>query len=171
MSPSSPSPPPPHPLPPLTLTSSLCFTLTWWSSHLCRCILQVLLHHALRQTRALARRPPMTPLALRHARVRRRRPPVLHLPLRPTRVWGRQLPRLLRVSPSRCTSTSVVRGRLCCFNHHWWPLLRQRRLHHRWPLLRRRRLHHRRGPQLPVSCRRCTTHCSFTDTRVMFTLW
>ena len=31
--------------------------------------------------------------------------------------------------------------------------------------------HHRRGPRLPVSRRRCTTHRSFTDTRNMFTLW
>jgi hypothetical protein len=176
MSPSSLSPPPPHPLPPVTLTCSLCFPLTRWSSHLCGGLLQVLLHRAPCRARVPARRPPAMPLALRPTRVQGHRPlvlprplrstrvrgccpPVLPRPLRSTRVQGRQLPHLLHISPSWCASTSAVCGLLHCLSHH------------RRPLLRRRRRRHRHGPWLPVSCCRCTTHHSFNDTHGMFTLW
>jgi hypothetical protein len=114
---------------------------------------------ALRPARVRGRRPSVLPWPLRSTRFRGRRPPVLPRPLRSTRVRGRRLPHLLRVSPSRCASTSAVCGLLRCLRHH------------RRPLLRRRRQHHRHSPRLPVSCRRCTTHRSFTDTRGMFTLW
>jgi len=117
MSLSSPSPPPPPHLPPPIRTPSLCFPLTRWSSHFYRCLLQVML------PRAPARRLPVTPLALRPARVRRRRPPELLLPLRPQRVRGRRLSHLLRVSPSRCTSTGAVCRRHRCLRHHRGPLL------------------------------------------------
>ena len=56
-----PSPPPPPPL--RILTSPLCFPLTWCSSHLYSCLLQVLLLRALRRGCAPARRLPVTPLA------------------------------------------------------------------------------------------------------------
>jgi hypothetical protein len=167
---SSLSPPPPHPLPPLTLTCSLCFPLTLWSSHLCRGLLQVLLHRdpcrarvparrllvtplALRPARIWGRRPPVLPRPLRSTRFRGRHPPVLPRPLRSTRVRGCRLPHLLRVSPSR--ARLPVTCAACSAR----------------PLLRRRRRHHRHSPRLPVSCRRCTTHRSFTDTHGMFTLW
>jgi hypothetical protein len=187
MSPSSLSPPPPHPLPTLTLTCSLCFPLTRWSSHLFRVFLQVLLHRAHCQDRAPARRPPVAlhparvwgrrppvlPRPLRLTRFRGPRPPVLPRPLRLTRVRGRRplvLPRplrltrvrgphLIRGSPCRCACTSAVRGRLHCLGHH------------RRPLLHRGHRYHHRSPRLPVSCHRCTTHRSFTDTHTMFTLW
>jgi len=44
-------------------------------------------------------------------------------------------------------------------------------LRHRRRLPRRRDRPRHRGTQLPGSPRRCTTLCSFTDTRVMFTRW
>ena len=166
----SPFPPPPLPLPPRSLTSPLCFPLTRWSSYLCSCFMQVLLRRALRRGRAPASRSPMTPLALLPARTSRG-----HLPgrppfLRPTRDPGRRLRPHRHTSPSRCSSTNNVLSRRRCLCCHRWPLLRRGHLCHRRLLLRRRHRHRRRGPRLLVSRRRCTTHRSFTDTRVMFTL-
>ena len=161
MSLSSPFPPPPL----RTLTYSLCFPLTRWSSHLCRYFLQVLLR------RAPARRSPGTPSGLYPARASRGH--LLARPLCTTRVSGHRLG--LRphrhASPSRCASTSDVPGGRRCLRRHRWPPLRRGHLRHRQRPLRQRHRHRRRGPQLPVSRRRCTTHRFFTDTRVMFTLW
>jgi len=95
---SFPFPPLPLLLPPWSMTSSLCFLLTRWSSHLCRCFLLVLLRHL----------SPVTPRGLYPARVSRG-----HLPARPLRmIWvlGRRL-RLRHhqhASPSQCVSTSTV---------------------------------------------------------------
>jgi len=117
-----------------------------------------------------ARRPPVRPLTLRPARVQRRRTPVLLLALRPARVRRPRLQHLLRVSHSRCVSTTAECGRLRCIwsrpRHH-----RRRLGHHRWPLLRRRHLRRHLRPRLPVSRSGCTTRLSCTVSRVMFTLW
>ena len=184
MSLSSPFPPPPPlRLPPRSLTSPLCFPLTRWSSHLSQCFLHVLLR----------RRSPVTPRGRYPARASRG-----HLPewsLRTTRVrlqphrhaspsrcastsdvpttWvpDRRLRPHRHASPSRCASTSDVSGWRRCLRRHRWPPLRRGHLRHRRRLPRRRHRHRRRGPQLVVSRRRCTTHRFCTDTRVMFTLW
>jgi hypothetical protein len=157
------------------LTSSPRFSLTRWSSHHW-CFLQVLLHRA----------PALLP-----APARRRRPLALLLPRRPARVRSPRLPRvspsrcastsgasdrprstrsrshphLRRVSPNRCASTSGVSGQLRC--------TRSRSRRHRPGIrLHRRHLHHRRlSRQQPKVCRRCTTRLFYTGTRVMFTLW
>ena len=148
--------------------------------------------------RALARRSPVTPRGLYPARASRGHLP--DRPLRTTRVPGRRLrlqphrhpspsrcsstsnvpmtrvpDKRLRphqhASPSQCASTSDMPGWRYCLRRHRWPPLRRGHLRHRQRLLRKRHQHRRRGPQLPGSRRRCTTHHFFTDTRVMFTLW
>jgi len=93
MSLSSPFPPPPLPLPPRSLTSPLFFLLTWWSSHLCRCFLPVLLRS----------RSPVTPRGQYPTRASRG-----HLPDRSLRTtWVRLKPHR-HASPSQCASTSNV---------------------------------------------------------------
>ena len=154
-------PPPPLPLPPRSLTSPLCFPLTRWSSHLCRCFLQVLLRCA------TARRSPVTPQGRYPARASRG-----HLPDRSLRTTRVRLRPLRHASSSRYASTSDMSGwSRYRRRHRWWPPHRQGRLRHRRGLPRRRHRHRRRGPQLLMSRCRCTTHRFFTDTRVMFTLW
>jgi len=141
--------PPPQLLPPArTLTYLLCFPLTRWSSHLCRCFLQVLLRHAPRRSPTPARRLPVTPRGLYPAWASRGHLP--GWPLRTTRVSGRRLrlwphrhaspsrcsftsdvptPRVpdrqLRphrhASPSRCVSTSDVPDWRRCLRRHRWP--------------------------------------------------
>jgi hypothetical protein len=138
MSLSSLSPPPPTTTPDLDLfslfpTNTVVQPPLSWSP-------EVLLYRAPCRACVPARRPPVTPLALRPARVQGRRPPVLPRPfhstrvrgrhpsvlprpLRSTRVRGRRLSHLLRISPSRCASTSAVCGLLCYLSHHQRPLL------------------------------------------------
>jgi hypothetical protein len=185
---SSPFPPLPLLLPPRSMTSPLCFLLTRWSSHRFRCFLQVLLR----------RLSPVTPRGLYPARVPRCHLPAR--PLRLTRVPGRHLrhryaspsrcvstsdvlptwapgrrlrlrPHHRHVTPSRCASTSDVPGWRRCLRRRRWPPLRRGHLRHRRRLLRRQHRPRRRGIQLLGPRRRCTTHRSFTDTRVMFTRW
>jgi hypothetical protein len=156
MSPYFPTPPPHHPPPTLTLTSSLSFRLTRWSSHLSFLSLQVLDHRlsVLLSARCLAR--------VRQCRLRwcclsvepRLRPPPgrarvvgLH------RLRGRRYRPLRPASPSRCRSTSAGcrrrglhhhrRRRHLCRCPHQCPLLRR---HCRWPNPRQGHLHLCRGP-------------------------
>jgi hypothetical protein len=147
MSLSSPSAPPPHALPPLTLTPSLFPT---------DMVVQPLLplyptgtappcpspspcHSSPPTSDAPGPAPCMGPEASSDA---------APAPT-PDAGPGMSASAPLRISPSRCTSTSVVHGRLRCLSHPRWSLLRQRRLHHPWPLLRRRRLPRRRGRGWP----------------------
>jgi hypothetical protein len=152
------------------LTSPLCFPLTRWSSHLCSCFLQVLLHRALRRHRALARRRPVTPPPLLPVRAWPGHLPALPLSFRLTGVPGRRLRLSLRASPSRYLCTSAGPGLRRHLRHRKWPLVR--RGHHQWRLpLRRGHRRPRRGLRPPVSRHRCNTRRYFTDTRAMFTLW
>jgi hypothetical protein len=166
MSPYFPTPPPPHhPPPTLTLTSSLSFRLTRWSSHLSFLSLQVLAHHlsVLLPARYLAR--------VRWCRVsaepRLRSPPGRARVVGLHRLRGRRLRPLRPASPSRCGSTSAGCRRRGSHLHRRRPC----RCHRRWPSPRQGHLHLRRGHPRPVSRRRCTIHRSFIATRGMSTRW
>lgn len=177
MSPYFPTPPPPHhPPPTLTLTSSLSFRLTRWSSHLSFLSLQVLAHHlsVLLPARYLAR--------VRWCRVsaapRLRSPPGRARVVGLHRLRGRRYQPLRLALPSRCGSTSADCRRRGSHLHrrrrrhrhrpHRCLLLRQ---HRRRPSPRQEHLHLRRGHPRHVSRRRCITHRSFTATRGTSTRW
>jgi hypothetical protein len=170
--------PPHHPPPTLTLTSSLSFRLTRWSSHLFFLSLQVLAHRlsVLLLARCLAR---VRWCRLRWCRLsaepRLRSPPGRAGVVGLHRLRGRRYQPLRLASRSRCGSTSA--------DYRRWgsPLHRRRRRHRhrclllrwhrRWPSPRQGHLHLRRGHPRHVSRRRCTTHRSFTATRVTSTRW
>jgi hypothetical protein len=178
MSPHFPTPPPHHPPPTLTLTSSLSFRLTRSSRHLFFLSLQVLAHRlsVLLPARCLDR---VRWCRLRWCRLsaepRLRSPPGRAGVVGLHRLRGRRYQPLRLASRSRCGSTSAA-----C-RHSGSPLHRRRRhrphrclllrWHRRWPSPRQGHLHLRRGHPRHVSRRRCTTHRSFTATRVTSTRW
>jgi hypothetical protein len=169
MSPYFPTPPPHHPPPTLTLTSSLSFRLTRWSSHLSFLSLQVLAHRlsVLLPARCLAR----VRSCHLSAEPRLRSPPERAGVVGLHRLRGRQYRPLRPASPNRCESTSAGCRRRGSHLHrrrpHRCPLQR----HRRWPSPRQGHLHLRRGHPRHVSRCRCTTHRSFTATRDTSTRW
>jgi hypothetical protein len=162
-------PTPPHrPPPTLTLTSSLSFRLTWWSSHLFFLSLQVLAHRlsVLLPAWCLAR--------VRWCRLRwchlsaaphPRSPPGRAGVVGLHRLRGCRYQPLRLASPSWCGSTSADS------RHRGSPLHRRRHRHRRCPVPRQGHLHLRRRHLRHVSRRRCTTHRSFTATRGTSTRW
>ena len=163
-----PTPPPHHPPPTLTLTSSLSFRLTRWSSHLFFLSLQVLAHRlsVLLPARCLAR---VRWCRLRWCHLsagpRLRSPPGRTGVVGLHRLRGRRYRPLRPASPSRCGSTSASPRCPCrrprdrhrrslrhaspsrCAStsascRHRGSHHHRRRRHHRRPLLRR----HRRWP-------------------------
>jgi hypothetical protein len=168
MNPHFPTPPPHHPPLTLTLTSSLSFRLTRWSSHLFSLSLQVLAHRlsVLLPARCLAQvrwcrlrwcRLSMAP----RLRSRPGRAGVVGL----HRLRGHRYQPLQLTSPSWCGSTSTD------YRRRVSPLSRRRRCHRRWPSPCQGHLHLRRSHPQHVSRRRCTTHRSFTATRSTSTRW
>jgi hypothetical protein len=114
MSPFFPTPPPHHPPPTLTLTSSLPFRLTRWSSHLSFLSLQVPTHHmsVLLPARCLAR---VRSCSLRRCRLSAepclRSPPGRAGVVGLHRLQSRRFRPLWPASPSQCGSTSASRRR------------------------------------------------------------
>jgi hypothetical protein len=172
MSPFFPTPPPHHPPPTLTLTSSLPFRLTRWSSHLSFLSLQVPTHHmsVLLPARCLAR---VRSCSLRRCRLSAepclRSPPGRAGVVGLHRLQSRRFRPLWPASPSQCGSTSASRRRRGSNLRHRRRCHRRR--HHRWPSPRQGHLHLRCGLLRHVSRRRCTTHLSFTATHGMSTRW
>jgi hypothetical protein len=165
--------PPHHPPPTLTLTSSLPFRLTRWSSHLSFLSLQVLAHRllVLLPARCLAR----VRWCRLSAKPRLRSPPSRAGVVGLHRLRGRRYRPLRPASPSRYGSTSAGCRRRGSHRSH----RRHHRRPHRCPTLQRHRrwprpqgpLHLRRGLLRHGSRRRCTTHRSFTATCGTSTWW